>query len=78
MGLLIGVEFKSAKYALATAKEMIQEGILIFPAFGNPLVLIIEPPLVISDPQVEKICEVFENACQKVQKTLKWTVNGQI
>jgi acetylornithine/succinyldiaminopimelate/putrescine aminotransferase len=50
------------------AKEMIQQRVLTAPAFGNPSVLIIEPPLVISFDQIQKVLEAFENTCKKLSQ----------
>jgi len=43
--------------------------VLTVPAFGNPSVLMIEPPLVISFDQTEKVLESFEKACEKLIKS---------
>jgi len=66
LGLLIGVESTQPKKTMQLAKEMIQQQVLTAPAFGNPSVLMIEPPLIISSDQIQKVLEAFENACKKL------------
>jgi putrescine aminotransferase len=68
LGLLIGIETKSGKVALELAQEMIRQGVLVVPAFGNSSVLMAEPPLVISFQQVRTVADVFASACAKVSR----------
>lgn len=65
LGLLIGLETVHSRKTMELAKAMIQQNILAVPAFGNPSVLLIEPPLIISFDQMQKVLEAFENACKK-------------
>ncbi len=69
LGLLIGVETQNGKIALELAQEMIRQGVLVVPAFGNSSVLMVEPPLVISFQQVRTVADVFADACAKLSKT---------
>jgi putrescine aminotransferase len=66
IGLLIGIETQSGKIALELAKEMIRQGIIMVPAFGNSSVLMVEPPLVISFNQIRAIVDAFAAACANV------------
>ncbi len=66
LGLLLGVETRNGKTALELAQEMIRQGVLVVPAFGNSSVLMVEPPLVISFQQIRTVADVFANACAKV------------
>lgn len=66
LGLLIGIETNSGKMAIRLAKEMIRQGILVIPAFGNSSVLMVEPPLVISIQQIHKVVDSLMTACEKV------------
>ena len=52
--------------ALELAKEMIRQGVIMVPAFGNSSVLMVEPPLVISFNQIRAIVDAFAAACAKV------------
>jgi putrescine aminotransferase len=69
LGLLIGIETVSPQTALSLAKEMIRQRVLMVPAFGNPSVLMIEPPLVISFEQIEEVLRCFETACERSDRT---------
>lgn len=69
LGLLIGIETQSGKIALELAKEMIRQGIIMVPAFGNSSVLMVEPPLVISFQQIRAIVDSFAAACVNVSGT---------
>jgi putrescine aminotransferase len=69
LGLLIGIETQSGKIALELAKEMIRQGIIMIPAFGNSSVLMAEPPLVISFQQIRKVVDSFAAACASVSGT---------
>ncbi|MHC4355363.1 MAG: hypothetical protein ACYS0H_21905, partial [Planctomycetota bacterium] len=57
LGLLIGVETKNGKVALKLVQEMIRQGILMVPAFGDSAVLMLEPPLVISLQQIRRVAD---------------------
>jgi putrescine aminotransferase len=69
LGLLIGIETQSGKTALELAKEMIQQGIIMVPAFGNSSVLMVEPPLVISFKQIRAVVDSFAAACANINGT---------
>jgi putrescine aminotransferase len=69
LGLLIGIETQSGKMAFKLAQEMIRQGILMIPAFGNSSVLMAEPPLVISYQQIRTVTDSFAAACAKVSRT---------
>jgi len=71
LGFLIGVETESGKIALEFAQEMIRQGVLMVPAFGNPSVLMVEPPLVISFQQIRTVADLFKEACEKVSRNRK-------
>jgi putrescine aminotransferase len=66
IGLLIGVETFSTGQALELARAMIRQGVLLVPAFGNSSVLMVEPPLVISFDQIQKILESLDMACREL------------
>jgi putrescine aminotransferase len=69
LGLLIGIETKSGKIAVELAKEMIRQGIIMVPAFGNSSILMVEPPLVISFKQIRAVVDAFAAACASVNST---------
>jgi putrescine aminotransferase len=69
LGLLIGIETQSGKIAFEIAKEMVRQGIIMVPAFGNSSVLMVEPPLVISFQQIRTVVDSFAAACANVSNT---------
>jgi putrescine aminotransferase len=69
LGLLIGIETKNGRIALELAKEMICQGIIMVPAFGNSSVLMVEPPLIISLQQIREVVDSFAAACENVSST---------
>ena len=69
LGLLIGIETQSGKVALELTQEMVRQGVLVLPAFGNSSVLMVEPPLVISFQQIRAVADSFAAACAKVSRT---------
>jgi putrescine aminotransferase len=69
LGLLIGIETMNGKVTLELAQEMIKQGILTVPAYGNSSVLMVEPPLVISSRQIRTVIDSFNAACAKVDHT---------
>ena len=68
LGLLIGIETRSGKTALDLVVEMIRQGIILVPAFGNSSVLMVEPPLFISFKQIRAVVDAFAAACVKVSR----------
>ena len=71
LGLLIGIETKSGKMALKLAQEMIRQGILMVPAFGDSAVLMLEPPLVISLQHIRRDTDSFTATCDMVSRVEK-------
>jgi putrescine aminotransferase len=69
LGLLIGVEIVQSQQAIKLSKELAKDGILAFPAFGRTSVLMIEPPLIITYPQIEKVIKAFKNSCVRLEDT---------
>lgn len=59
-GLLVAVGVSKPGEAFSLAREMIARGILVLPAFGNSAVVMIEPPLVITANEIERIVTAFE------------------
>jgi len=68
LGLLIGVETVKPQAAIALVKDMIGQSVLTASAFGNPAVLMIEPPLVISLEQTQAVLTAFEKACERLNQ----------
>ena len=68
LGLLIGIETVKPKAAIALVKDMIAQSVLTAPAFGNPAVLMIEPPLVISLEQTQTVLTAIGKACERLNQ----------
>ncbi len=73
-GLLLGLQVRNTLIAFRIAREMIKNGILIFPAFADNRTLMIEPPLIISDKQVQVIIKNLE----KIIKNIGVTANEKM
>lgn len=69
IGLLLGIETKNTSVATGLSREMIKEGVLAFPAFGNNSILMIEPPLIIEDSQIIEVCRAFRKACSIISNS---------
>ncbi len=65
MGLLIGLQAADDVTAFELSREAIARGVLIFQAFSNRSVLMMEPPLVITGDQIDRVLSALEGACKK-------------
>jgi len=65
-GLLIGMEARSSKTALSLVKGMISKGILVSTAFGRPSTLMFEPPLIISEDELEQVLQKLKESCEEI------------
>ena len=70
LGFLLGIELNPPYKALGLAREMIQRGVLALPAYGNPSVLMIEPPLVISSGQIDAVIHALAGALKKLERAI--------
>ena len=59
LGMLFGMEISDKKIAETVVRQMAENRILVYQSFGNPFVIMIEPPLIISVQQIEKVVEAF-------------------
>jgi acetylornithine/succinyldiaminopimelate/putrescine aminotransferase len=66
-----GSQPEASDEALKLAQEMIRQGILMVPAFGDSAVLMLEPPLVISFQQIRRVADSFAAACEQVSHVEK-------
>jgi putrescine aminotransferase len=62
LGLMIGVEFYVKDIAELTINLMAQHGIIAAYTLNNPKVIRFEPPLVVSEAQVEAAVTAFSNS----------------
>jgi len=64
-GLLIGIELAKEGLGGFILSEMIQEGIIVAYTWNNSKVIRIEPPLIITAEQIEKVISALEKAFGK-------------
>lgn len=69
-GLLIGVEFHQTGYAGAIMMKMVENGVVVAYTLNNPSVIRFEPPVVISEEEIEKVGAVFRKAVEESVKIL--------
>lgn len=67
-GLMLGMEFTDHDLGYAVAKALFGRGILISGTYINAQVLRVEPPLVISYPEIDKFLGALEASIQDVYK----------
>jgi putrescine aminotransferase len=65
-GLLIGLKTTDRQTAFTICKHMIQRGVLVFPSYGDSTTIMIEPPLVISSDQIQKVINTLQDVCHKM------------
>lgn len=68
LGLLIGLETVHPGVATGLTRELIRQGVLTMPAFGNASVLMFEPPLIISFQQIREIITCLERSCEQLDR----------
>ena len=66
-GLLHGLKLANENLAFKLSKQLINQGVLAIPAFGNPTTIMLEPPLVIISKELEFVIKTIGS----VLKTLK-------
>ncbi|HKD20076.1 MAG TPA: aminotransferase class III-fold pyridoxal phosphate-dependent enzyme, partial [Thermoanaerobaculia bacterium] len=67
-GLMLGMEFQSHDLGYAVAKSLFGRGILISGTYINAQVLRVEPPLVISYPEIDRFLAALEGSLRDVSK----------
>jgi putrescine aminotransferase len=65
-GLLLGLETINSKKAFLLSKEMINQGVIALPAYGDQSTIMIEPPIVISFEQIRTVLGTIDTACEKI------------
>jgi putrescine aminotransferase len=69
-GLMLGMEFADHDIGYAVAKNLFARQILISGTYINARVLRIEPPLVISYPQMDRFLQALQESLAQVQREL--------
>ncbi len=70
LGLLAGVEFRSDDVAKLVIASCARQGLLVAYSLNNPLVIRIEPPLVIDRELLERALQIFETAVADTDEML--------
>lgn len=70
-GLMLGVEFSHDDIAGIVIAGMAQRGVLAAYTLNNATVIRFEPPLVISDEEIEKAASAFDEALQNARELLE-------
>lgn len=69
-GLLVGVEFTDRDIAALVIAGFAQQRILAAYTLNNPCVIRFEPPLIITEEQIARMLEVFDQSIQGVMELL--------
>lgn len=76
LGLLAGVEFISADVAKLAISFCAKAGLLVAYSLNNPLVIRIEPPLIIEKEMLDKAMEIFAQAVRQTAGIVKSLENA--
>ena len=69
-GLMLGVEFKDADIGKLAIGALVHNGVVAAYTLNNAKVMRFEPPLIISDEQIEVVVRAFDAAMGEVQELL--------
>ena len=70
IGLMIGVEFSMDEVGELVIAQMTKRGVIAAYTLNNPRVIRIEPPLIISEAQVDEAVRVFDEAITETGELL--------
>jgi putrescine aminotransferase len=71
IGLMIGVEFADADIGKLAIGALVHQGVVAAYTLNNAQVMRFEPPLVITDEQIERVIVAFEAALTETQELLR-------
>ncbi|MBX3097565.1 MAG: aspartate aminotransferase family protein [Fimbriimonadaceae bacterium] len=69
-GLLVGVEFNQDEVGELVIAQMVKRGVIAAYTLNNPRVIRMEPPLIVSEQEIEKASDVFAEAVQETSEIL--------
>jgi putrescine aminotransferase len=61
-GLMIGVEFSDSDIQKLTIGSLVENGVVVAYTLNNTKIMRVQPPLVITDEQIEKVIAAFDQA----------------
>jgi putrescine aminotransferase len=67
-GFLAGLRFPSSQISHGVCREMISRHVLVFQAYGDPSTVMIEPPLVISREQIQKMLDALRDSLDSMNE----------
>ncbi len=70
-GLMIGVEFADADVGKLVIGSLVKGGVVAAYTLNNPEVMRFEPPLIITDEQIDRVVSVFRDAVLEIQQMLE-------
>jgi len=70
LGLMIGVEFRDADVGKLVIGGLVHHGVIAAYTLNNATVMRFEPPLIISDAQIEHVVHAFDAAVGEAQEML--------
>jgi len=65
-GLMIGVEMADEGYGIPMMSFLMEEGVIVAYALNNPKVIRLEPPLIISEKEIDMVVSAWEKALKKM------------
>lgn len=71
LGLMLGVEFSDPDVGKLAIGSMVRGGVVAAYTLNNPNVMRFEPPLILTDAQIEKVAAVFDTALTEVAELLE-------
>jgi putrescine aminotransferase len=70
-GLMVGVEFADADVGKLVIGSLVKGGVVAAYTLNTPEVMRFEPPLIISDKQIDTVVDVFRSAVLEIQQMLE-------
>ncbi len=69
-GLMIGIEFSDPDFQVLTIGKLVELGVIVAYTLNNTKVMRVQPPLIITDAQIEKVLLAFDEAVASVQQMI--------
>jgi putrescine aminotransferase len=69
-GLMIGVEFADPDFQVLTIGKLVELGVVVAYTLNNTKVMRIQPPLIITDEQIDTVLAAFDEAVGSVQQMI--------
>ena len=66
-GLMIGVEFSDPDFQVLTIGKLVEKGVIVAYTLNNTKVMRVQPPLIITEEQIQKVLTAFDEAVGEVQ-----------